>query len=355
MEAKKIIITGGATRIGSAIAKSLAGYDIDIIIHFNKSKKSAQKLKAELEEMGSKVYLIKADLLVNEDVMSLIEECKKLTRNKISLLVNNASIFEYDNIKTASLENWDAHFKSNLQAPFFLTQKFAEQAPDVTTFENGEKESNANIINIIDQRVRNLTTDFTTYTLSKTGLWTLTRITAKALSPKIRVNAIGPGPTIKATFQSEENYLKQRKSTPLGRGSEVEDILKTIVQIDTEYSDGFMRLGLLYLDLENYDGAASNLEKSIELDDKDYNKFFNLASAYNHLEKWNEAASSAQSCIDLKKKFGGGWLELGLAEMGRKNRTRAKRHFEEARKDRDWRKMAERKIDEILNPAKYEK
>ena len=134
-----------------------------------------------------------------------------------------------------------------------------------------------------------------------------------------------------------------------------EDILKTIVQIDTEYSDGFMRLGLLYLDLENYDGAASNLEKSIDLDDKDYNKFFNLASAYNHLEKWNEAASSAQSCIDLKKKFGGGWLELGLAEMGRKNRTRAKRHFEEARKDRDWRKMAERKIDEILNPAKYEK
>ena len=116
-----------------------------------------------------------------------------------------------------------------------------------------------------------------------------------------------------------------------------------------------MRLGLLYLDLENYDGAASNLEKSIALDDKDYNKFFNLASAYNHLEKWNEAASSAQSCIDLKKKFGGGWLELGLAEMGRKNRTRAKRHFEEARKDRDWRKMAERKIDEILNPAKYEK
>ena len=136
---------------------------------------------------------------------------------------------------------------------------------------------------------------------------------------------------------------------------EAEDILKTIVQIDSKYSDGFMRLGLLYLELENYDEAASNLEKSIELDDKDYNKFFNLASAYNHLEKWNDAASSAQSCIDLKKKFGGGWLELGLAEMGRKNKTRAKRHFEEARKDRDWRKMAERKVDEILNPAKYEK
>ena len=136
---------------------------------------------------------------------------------------------------------------------------------------------------------------------------------------------------------------------------DAENILKTIVQIDQEYADGFMRLGLLYLELENYSDASENLKKSIALDDKDYNKYFNLASAYNHLEKWNDAAASAQSCIDLKKKFGGGWLELGLAEMGKKNKTRAKRHFEEARKDRDWRKMAERKIDEINNPAKYEK
>ena len=136
---------------------------------------------------------------------------------------------------------------------------------------------------------------------------------------------------------------------------EAEDVLKTIVQLDSDYSDGFMRLGLLYIELENYEDAANNLKRSTELDDKDYNKYFNLASAFNHLEKWNDAATAAQSCIDLKKKFGGGWLELGLAEMGRKNRTRAKRHFEEARKDRDWRKMAERKIDEINNPSKYEK
>lgn len=136
---------------------------------------------------------------------------------------------------------------------------------------------------------------------------------------------------------------------------EAENTLKIIAQIDPEYADGFMRLGLLYLELENYSDAADNLEKSIAIDKNDYNKYFNLASAYNHLERWSDAASSAQSCIDLKKKFGGGWLELGLAEMGKKNKTRAKRHFEEARKDRDWRKMAERKIDEINNPAKYEK
>ncbi len=227
-EEKTALITGGARRLGKAITEDLADMGFNIIIHYNNSEKEAIALRDQLSSKKIKVFLAKADLLVNEDVMSLIKDCQKLTGSKISLLVNNASIFEYDNINTASLENWDAHFKSNLKAPFFLTQKFAEQAPDVTIFDNGEKKSNANVINIIDQRVRNLTTDFITYTLSKAGLWTLTRIAAKALSPKIRVNAIGPGPTIKATFQSEENYLNQRKSTPLGRGSEVEDILKTI-------------------------------------------------------------------------------------------------------------------------------
>ena len=134
-----------------------------------------------------------------------------------------------------------------------------------------------------------------------------------------------------------------------------EDILKTVVQIDSEYANGFMRLGLLYIEQENYKEAAKNLKISTDLDDKDHNKYFNLASAYNQLEKWDEAAKAAQSCIDLKKKFGGGWLELGLAEMGKRNRTRAKKHFEQARNDRDFRKLAERKIDEINNPAKYEK
>ncbi len=225
------LITGGARRLGKAIAEDLADMGFNIIIHYNNSQEEALKLKEQLKAKGSKVFLIKADLKVDEEVMSLIENCNRLSESKISLLVNNASVFEYDNIQTATLASWETHFKSNLQAPFFLTKSFAEQAPELTISKNGEKESNANIINIIDQRVRNLTTDFTTYTLSKTGLWTLTRIAAKALSPKIRVNAIGPGPTIKAVFQSEENYLKQRRSTPLGRGSEVVEILQTVKYI----------------------------------------------------------------------------------------------------------------------------
>ena len=115
------------------------------------------------------------------------------------------------------------------------------------------------------------------------------------------------------------------------------------------------RMLSLYIELEKYDLAVENLAISTSLDDEDYNKYFNLASAYNHLKKWNEAATAAQSCVDLKRKFGGGWLELGIAELGKRNRTRAKKHFQQAKNDRNWREMAERKIDEINNPEKYEK
>jgi len=136
---------------------------------------------------------------------------------------------------------------------------------------------------------------------------------------------------------------------------QAEDVLKTVTQIDASYADGFMRLGILYLEQENFEEAAENLSMATSLDDKDYFKFFNLASAYNKIQKYNEAANAAQSCVDLKRKFGGGWMELGMAELGNKNKTRAKKHFEEAKKDRDWRELAEREIDKIMNPAKYEK
>ncbi len=143
--------------------------------------------------------------------------------------------------------------------------------------------------------------------------------------------------------------------TEIGRFSEAEDKLKTVLQIDPEYADGFMRLGILYLEQEMYKEAVENLSRSTTLDKKDFNKFFNLASAYNNINEWDKAATAAQSCIDIKKRFGGGWYELGIAEMGKKNKTRAKRYFEEALKDKDWNKLAERKVDMINNPSKYEK
>ena len=164
----------------------------------------------------------------------------------------------------------------------------------------------------------------------------------------------------KTAIDINPGYLKAygnlgKLYTDAGRYDEAEDRLKTVIQIDSDYADGYMRLGILYLEQEKFTEAVENLSISTRLDKKDFNKFFNLASAYNNIKEWDNAAAAAQACIEIKKRFGGGWLELGIAELGRKNKTRAKRHFEEARKDRDWRKMAERKIDEINNPSKYEK
>ena len=227
-EEKTALITGGAKRLGRSISKELANAGYNVIIHYNSSENDALSLKEELLELGVDVFLLQADLLNDNETLLLFDKCKELIKRPVNLLINNASIFEYDNIKTATLESWNRHQKSNLQVPFFLTQKFAEQAPEPEKLETGELESKSCIINIIDQRVQNLTTDFTTYTLAKSALWTLTRISAKALAPKIRVNAVGPGPTLKAEFQSVSNFKKQRLSTPLQRGSSTFEICETI-------------------------------------------------------------------------------------------------------------------------------
>ena len=170
----------------------------------------------------------------------------------------------------------------------------------------------------------------------------------EAINHYNRAIEINPGYS-KAYGNIGKLYTEKKEYT------KAEDLLKTIIQIDPKFSDGFMRLGLLYLEQERFQEAVINLKSSVDLDENDFNKFFNLASAYNKIENWNEAGVSAQKCIDLKRKFGGGWLELGIAEMGKKNKTRAKKHFEEARKDREWRELAERRIDEINNPTKYQK
>lgn len=132
-------------------------------------------------------------------------------------------------------------------------------------------------------------------------------------------------------------------------------LLKTAIQIDPEYGDGYMYIGFVYVAQEMYDEAITNLEIATSFNERKYHLWFTLAEQYNVTERWDDAIRAAQKCTDLKKSFGGGWYEMGEAEMGKKNKPRAKRHFEEARKDRNWRKLAERKIDEIKNPEKYQK
>ncbi len=213
MEAKKIIITGGATRIGAAIAKSLVSYDVKIVIHFNKSKIIALKLKKELEELGAETYLLKADLNNFKQTSNLIKTAYKKMRG-LDCLINNASVFENDNLENFSEKSFAKHININLKAPAILTQNFSKIM----------KNNEGCIVNIIDQRVEKLTPFFFSYTLSKTSLAVLTKTTAMKLAPNIRVNGISPGPTLKNKRQSEKHFKKQWKSIILKKKVDLDNI-----------------------------------------------------------------------------------------------------------------------------------
>ena len=217
MEAQRIIITGGATRIGAAIAEKLSGPKKQIIIHYNKSKLKAENLKKKLQNNGSKIYLVKGDLSRKKDIIKIIKFAKSKL-NFFDCLINNASLFENDKLENFSLDSWSKHLRTNLRAPALLTKEFAKYV----------KGKNNNIINIIDQRVFKLTPYFFSYTLSKTGLYTLTKTSAMSLAPNIRVNAIAPGPTIKNQRQSEKHFKKQYLATPLKRQVDVEEICNAV-------------------------------------------------------------------------------------------------------------------------------
>jgi len=217
MEARKIIITGGATRIGAAIAKKLSGTNKEILIHFNKSKSKAEKLKKELELNGTKVYLIKGDLSKEIDVSNIVKYAKSKLKF-FDCLINNASLFENDKLESFTTESWNKHLRTNLRAPALLSKEFAKNI----------KGKNNNIINIIDQRVFKLTPYFFSYTISKTGLYTLTKTSAMSLAPNIRVNGIAPGPTIKNKRQSEKHFKKQYLATPLKRQVDVKQICNAV-------------------------------------------------------------------------------------------------------------------------------
>ena len=217
MEARKIIITGGATRIGAAIAKKLSGPNKEIIIHYNKSKSKAESLKKELQKKGTKIYLIKGDLSKEIDVNKIVKFAK-LKLKYFDCLINNASLFENDKLENFTTKSWGKHIRTNLRTPALLSKEFAKNI----------KGKNNNIINIIDQRVFKLTPYFFSYTISKTGLYTLTKTSAMSLAPNIRVNGIAPGPTIKNKRQSAKHFKKQYMATPLKRQVDVEQICNAV-------------------------------------------------------------------------------------------------------------------------------
>ena len=217
MEANKIIITGGATRIGAAISKKLSGPGVEIVIHYNKSKSSAEKLKKELSKSETKVYLVKGDLSKEKDVKKVVKFAKSKLKY-FDCLVNNASLFENDKIENFTTNSWGRHLRTNLRAPALLSKEFAKNT----------KSSNNNIINIIDQRIFKLTPFFFSYTISKTGLYTLTKTSAMSLAPNIRVNGIAPGPTLKNKKQTEKHFRKQYLATPLRRQVDLKEICNAV-------------------------------------------------------------------------------------------------------------------------------
>ncbi|WP_171124293.1 MULTISPECIES: SDR family oxidoreductase [unclassified Ruegeria] len=220
----RALVTGAGIRLGRAMALYLAQRGYDVAVHYATSADPAAEVVSEVQAMGRKAIALQADLLDEAQVQTLLPRAAEALDGPITCLVNNASIFEYDNIHTATRESWDRHLDSNLRAPFVLTQAMAEQDLEPDTDDAGEPVAVGLIVNMVDMRVRKLTPEFMSYTIAKMGLWALTRTAAQALTPAIRVNAIGPGPTMQGHRQSEDHFKAQRANTVLERGANPSDI-----------------------------------------------------------------------------------------------------------------------------------
>ncbi|UYV38171.1 SDR family oxidoreductase [Rhodobacteraceae bacterium D3-12] len=220
----RALVTGGGDRLGAAMVRYLAKRGYDVAVHYNTSAAKAEALMAEVQQGGVRAVALQADLLDEAQVSPLVGRAAEALGGPLDVLINNASIFEYDTIRTGTRDSWDRHIESNLRAPFVLTQAFAAQAPKAMPDDAAEPMAQALVINMVDQRVRKLTPEFASYTIAKMGLWALTQTSAQALAPDVRVNAIGPGPTMIGARQSAAHFAQQRENTVLGRGSNPQDI-----------------------------------------------------------------------------------------------------------------------------------
>lgn len=220
----RALVTGAGQRLGKAMALYLAQRGFDVGVHYASSERDAEAVAAQIRSMGGAAVAMPADLLDETQTQALLPQAAERLGGPITCLVNNASIFEYDSLTSASRTSWDRHMESNLRAPFVLTQAMAAQGLQPIADDADEPMATGLIVNMIDMRVRKLTPEFMTYTLAKAALWTLTQTSAQALTPAIRVNAIGPGPTLKGHRQSPEHFAAQRANTISGRGSNPQDI-----------------------------------------------------------------------------------------------------------------------------------
>jgi len=208
------LVTGGGRRIGRALSVALAQEGYAVAIHHHDSKNEAEALAVEIIRAGGKAVALAADLSDESAVAELLPRAMSVL-GPIGCLVNNASIFENDTVATATRDSWERHLAVNLRAPFVLMQSFARHLPE---------KAGGVIVNLLDERVWNLTPSFISYSLSKAGLWTLTQTMALALAPRIRVNGIGPGPTLPSPRQSAQQFLDRCRKMPLRRGTSPDEI-----------------------------------------------------------------------------------------------------------------------------------
>lgn len=218
MSNRTVLVTGGAKRLGRAIALDLARHGWNIALHYHASEREARATAADAATTGVKVALFKADLCRESESASLVDAAAK-ELGPLTALINSASLFENDSWYSVTRESWDRHMETNLRAPFVLAQSFARQLP---------RDESGAIVNIIDQRVLKPTPQFLSYSLSKAGLHWLTTTLAQALAPRVRVNAVGPGPTMINARQSQADFARQREATILGRGAEPQDVCDAV-------------------------------------------------------------------------------------------------------------------------------
>jgi len=212
------LITGSARRIGRTIALDLAAHGWRVAIHYRNSRDEAEALASEIQQAGGPAVAVSANLADLADVQSLIERCAEAL-GPVTCLVNNASEFFLDTIGSVTPEGWDTHLDINLKAPVFLAQALYANLPAGVE---------GNVINIIDQRVWRPTPDFFSYTISKAGLWTATQTLAQAMAPRVRVNAIGPGPVLQSVHQTQADFAAETLTTPLQRGPSLPEIAAAV-------------------------------------------------------------------------------------------------------------------------------
>lgn len=213
------LVTGGAKRVGLAIAQQLAGAGYAVAIHANRSLAEAEAACAEIRKKGGRAAAVQGDLNDHEQVLKIVPAAAAAL-GPLTLLVNNASMFQPDDIATLSRALFDRHMAVHVRAPLFLAQAFAAQAP---------QDADASIVNLLDQRVMKPTPLFLSYALSKQGLYAATTMLAQALAPKIRVNAVAPGPTLPSIRQSAEEFARQTENLPLGHGTNPQEIAQSVL------------------------------------------------------------------------------------------------------------------------------